>query len=139
MLNFLRNTRLILEKIKRLEYHLIYIINLERKIMTTVLELETKITSLVDHVTKESAEASATLKDLNYQITVLRAQVTAGAPATQADLDRLSAALDGIIKAVDNIIPDAPVVVPVPVPVPVPMPVPVPAPVIIGPPVPPVV
>ena len=114
MLDFLRNTFLVLEKLKRFEFYLIHIINLEKRIMTTVIELETKITTLIDHVTKESSLASATLKGLNDEITALKAQVTAGAPATQADLDRLSAALDGIIKAVDGIIP--PVVVPIPAP-----------------------
>jgi len=119
VLDFLRNTFLVLEKLKRFEFYLIHIINLEKRIMTTVIELEAKITTLIDHVTKESSLASATLKDLNDQIAALKAQVTAGAPATQADLDRLSAALDGIIKAVDGIIP--PVVVPVPAPIPAPI------------------
>ena len=118
MLDFLRNTFLVLEKLKRFEFYLIHIINLEKRIMTTVIELEAKITTLIDHVTKETSKAGATLKDLNDQIAALKAQVTAGAPATQADLDRLSAALDGIIKAVDGIIP--PVVAPVPVPAPIP-------------------
>jgi len=119
VLDFLRNTFLVLEKLKRFEFYLIHIINLEKRIMTTVIELEAKITTLIDHVTKESSLAIATLKDLNDQIAALKAQVTAGAPATQADLDRLSAALDGIIKAVDGIIP--PVVVPIPAPIPAPL------------------
>ena len=97
---------------------------MEKRIMTTVAELESKVTTLIDHVTKESAQAAATLKGLGDEIAALKVQLQNGSPATQADLDHLSAMLDGVITAVDQIIPDAPVPVPAPAPEPTPPPVP---------------
>ena len=124
MLEFLRSVFLILQKLKRFEFYLIHIIKMEKRIMTTVAELESKVTTLIDHVTKESAQAAATLKGLGDEIAALKVQLQNGSPATQADLDHLSAMLDGVITAVDQIIPDAPVPVPAPAPEPTPPPVP---------------
>ena len=95
---------------------------MEKRIMTTVAELEAKVTTLIDHVTKESAQAGATLKGLGDEIAALKVQLQNGSPATQADLDRLSAMLDGVITSVDKIIPDAPAPEPTPPPIPLPVP-----------------
>ena len=95
---------------------------MEKQIMTTVADLESKVTTLIDHVTKESAQAGATLKSLGDEIAALKMQLQNGSPATQADLDHLSAMLDGVIVSVDKIIPDAPVPAPAPEPTPPPVP-----------------
>ena len=126
-----QNVFLVLEKVKRFEFYLIHIIKMEKRIMTTVAELEVKVTSLIDHVTKETSEVSATLKGFGDQIAALKAQLQGGVPATQANLDHLSAELDGIIASVDKIIPDAPVITPAPV-----LPAPVPPVLVVVPPMP---
>jgi flagellar hook-associated protein FlgK len=82
---------------------------LRNQIMTTVAELEAKVTTLVDRVTSETAQSTAKLQSLADEIKALKDQIATGSPATQADLDRLASALDTIIVAVGNIIPDAPV------------------------------
>ena len=89
---------------------------MEKRIMTTVAELESKVTTLIDHVTKESAQAAAKLAGLGDEIAALKVQLQNGSPATQTDLDHLSAMLDNVITAVDKIIPDAPAPTPPPVP-----------------------
>ena len=89
---------------------------MEKQIMTTVAELESKVTTLVDHVTKETAQAASKLQGLGDEIAALKAQLQNGSPATQADLDHLNAMLDGVIVSVDKIIPDVPAPEPTPVP-----------------------
>lgn len=114
MLNYLRSAFLFSGVLKRFEFHLINIISQEQKIMTTIDEIELKIATLIDHVATESTRAIAMHKDMSDQIIALQAKVQSGSPATQADLDKLLAQLDGVIIAVDKIIPLTPTVPAIP-------------------------
>ena len=117
MLNYLRSAFLFSGVLKRFEFHLINIISQEQKIMTTIDEIGLKVTTLIDHVATESTRAIAMHKDMSDQIIALQAKVQSGSPATpatQADLDKLLAQLDGVIIAVDKIIPLAPTVPAIP-------------------------
>lgn len=75
-------------------------------IMATIADLEAKVTTLVNGVKSEQAQAAIKLQALADEIKSLKDQIAAGSPATQADLDRLATALDSITTAVANIIPD---------------------------------
>ena len=68
--------------------------------MSTLAELNTKLTDLTTAIADERTEVQGMLAGLRTQIQTLQDQIAGGSVATQADLDALGASLDAVIAQV---------------------------------------
>ena len=68
--------------------------------MSTLAELNTKLTDLTTAIADERTEVQGMLAGLRTQIQTLQDQIAGGSVVTQADLDALGASLDAVIAQV---------------------------------------
>jgi predicted nucleic acid-binding Zn-ribbon protein len=94
--------------IEKLEHKIDHLINLNKKTMATIQELNDKVTELQAAVDSEQQEVANALAALQAEVQRLTDIISSGSAATEAQLQEVVDNINGIIDDVKSTIPNLP-------------------------------